>query len=67
MYNLKELNYVDPLYGLISRLNYLDWCKKTKENKNIAEVWYNPKNLRMLTFTRAGIDFAEQTAFKAFC
>lgn len=65
--DMLELNYLEPIYGLNSRLDYSDWSKKSQTLKSISQVWYSAQALRMLTFTRAHVIFSEQTTFQFFC
>ena len=58
--DLRELNYLEPIYGTESRLSFVDWNYRTKKLKNISQVWYSANYLRMLAFTRAEIDFPEK-------
>ena len=64
---IREVNYLDPLYNTDSKLSYDVWRERSSEKKDIAGVFYEPQNLRALTFTRAAIDFPEAADFAKFC
>ena len=61
-----EWNYRTPIWGLTARHYYPEWKKRSCKKNQIANVWYNPQNLRCLVMTRAGIDFPESENFKSF-
>ena len=64
---IRETNYLDPIYGSDSKLTYEAWRERSSEKKEISKVFYEPQNLRALTFTRANIDFPESANFAKFC
>ena len=63
--DMLEWNYLEPIYELKSAITYEEWVETSAKQRCIYDVWYNPQNLRALTFTRAGIEMpeVEQTAF----
>ena len=70
-----ELNYLNPLYGNISKMSYEEWINASEKAENINLVWYDPQAVRMLTLHRAGItandgvgaDKADFDAFTELC
>ena len=64
---IRETNYLDPLYNTDSKLSYEVWRERSSDKKDIARVFYQPQNLRALTFTHANIDFPESADFAKFC
>ena len=65
--DMLEANYLEPLYGTISRMSHVNWMSNSWKTKAIAKVWYEPQNLRLLAFTRVGVASEEVTAFELFC
>ena len=58
---------MEPLYGDDSRISFEDWSSRSSKLKNIAQVWYVPQYLRLLTFARSGVRSHEIDSFKFFC
>ena len=54
--DIVELNYLDPMYGNKGKLRYDAWVDASETTKSVAKIWYDPQNIRMLAFHRAGID-----------
>ena len=65
--DLIEFNYLEQLYGTLSKLNYDEWMRESSKKKAISQIWYEPQRLRMLVFTKAGVEVPETEDFKSFC
>ena len=63
---MREDNYLDPLYGFESRLEFKDWSERSRKPVT-SKIFYEVNNLRSLIFTRAGISFPEKTQFESLC
>ena len=59
---------LDPLYGNRGKLRYDAWVDQSvtsptpsgETTRCIANIWYNPQNIRMLVFHRAAIEVLEK-------
>ena len=65
--SIVEDNYLEPIYGLLSRLSYDEWCTRSCEKPEIRQVFYDPERLRSLAFTKAEIEFAGKENFVKWC
>ena len=63
---IREDNYLDPIYGFESRLDFKDWSERSRKPVT-SKIFYEVDNLRSLIFTRAGISFPEQAKFSNMC
>ena len=64
---IREDNYLDPLYGDESKLSYEDWQARSRDKPEIAKVFYEAQNLRSLVFLKSGVEFPEKADFTKFC
>ncbi len=64
---IRDINYIEPLYGNQSRLSYQEFVAQSESKKNINQVWYQPNVLRNLVFTKVElpIEEAEKKSFEA--
>lgn len=37
---IREENYIDPLYGHLSKMSYADWLEALKKTKSVSKIWY---------------------------
>ena len=58
-----EENYLEPIYGMVSRLPFEEWSIRSSQRQEIGQVFYEPERLRWLTFTRLGMEFSDKDKF----
>ena len=51
---IRESNYLDPIYGFDSRIDFKDWRERSRKPET-ALIFYEVNNLRSLAFVKAGI------------
>lgn len=68
MDEIREVNYLDPLYGDMSRMTYEEFVNASDAKKSISGIWYDPNMLRNLVFTKVElpIEDKEKATFDAF-